>query len=277
MTPSLIAPLTLVLAGTALAAGLAFSRSRFVMMALAGWTFGGFLFWFILPAGGSSKPLYLLLPALYGLAGTAVAWTLSAVCWSSRFLAWVPWVASVTCASAYVLAGRDHRSFGTEWKGWLAPPRSLAASLEDQYGVEVVRFSEMLRKAKIDPASIVMFNVEHSGLLFLFGPGTPVWEIAEYRGALYDWHMAATTDQLASVIRASGYRLLFAPPTDYLRDWHRRWASKLAERAPELLTRLLLRKKGGVPYRVVWIVHWSGAPDVIVYDLTQPAEALHLN
>ncbi|HKC10823.1 MAG TPA: hypothetical protein VKI41_02065 [Vicinamibacteria bacterium] len=109
-------------------------------------------------------------------------------------------------------------------------------------------------------------------MLFLFGPGTPVWEIAEYRGALYDWHIATTPDQLAGAIRASGYRFLFAPPTDYLKIWHRRWASKLRERAPELLTRLLLGRRGGVPYRVVRIVHWSGAPDVIVYDLAQPAE-----
>ncbi len=266
MTPSLIAPLTLFLAGAALVTGLAISRSRFVSMALLTWTLGGFLFWLVLPAGGSAKPLYLLLPV------SAVGWTLTAVSRSSPFLVWVPWVASVTCASGYVLAGCDHRSFGREWRGWVAPPRSLAASFEDQYGVEVTRFTTMLRAGTIDPASIVMFNVEHSGLLFLFGPGTPVWEIAEYRGALYDWHIATTPDQLAGAIRASGYRFLFAPPTDYLKIWHRRWASKLRERAPELLTRLLLGRRGGVPYRVVRTVHWSGAPDVIVYDLAQPAE-----
>jgi hypothetical protein len=273
MTPSLIAPLTLFLAAVATTAGLASSRSRFVTMACAGWVFGGFLFWIALPAGSSWKPLFLVLPVLYGLAGTAVGSLLSLARSSSHFLASVPWVASVVCAGAYLLAGRDHRSFGREWKGWVAQPRSLSASFEDQYGAKVARFTEMLRQARIDPASIVMFNVEHSGLLFVFGPGTPLWEMADYRGGLYDWHMAATPEQLAREIRASGHRLLFAPGTGYLEDWHRTWASKLAERAPEWLTRLLLGEKGVVPYRVVWNIHWRDGADVIVYDLTQPTEA----
>jgi hypothetical protein len=274
MTPSLIAPLTLFLAAAAITVGLALSRSRSVSTALACWVLGGFLFWLALPAGNSWKPLFLLLPVLYGLAGTAVGWMLSIACRPSRFLIWVPWVAAATCAGAYLLAGRDHNSFGREWKGWIAPPRSLAASFEDQYGPEVARFTEMLRKAKIDPASIVMFNVEHSGFLFVFGPGTPLWEMAEYRGGLYDWHTAATPEQLERVIRASGRRLLFAPDRVYLEDWHRNWAAKLAKRAPEWLTRVLLGEAGSVPYRLVWSVHGpEGAEHLMVYDLAQPPEA----